>query len=109
MAERFGGWLLIAALILLPFGRSVELPVLLAALLGVVAVIRGARPWREPAGGLSALLFLGYWLPELLSAFTAVAPKRSGKIASPPSPKVKASGGEPTNTSLGVTPRISRA
>jgi O-antigen ligase len=77
MVERFGGWLLIAALILLPFGRSVELPVLLAAVLGLVALIRGARPWREPAGQLAGLLFLGYWLPELLSAFTAVAPTRS--------------------------------
>lgn len=76
MAER-SGWLLIAAFVLLPFGRAVELPMLLAAILGVVAVVRGARPWREPAGRLAAVLFLGYWLPELLSAFDAVAPKRS--------------------------------
>ena len=36
---------------------------------------------------------------EAFSSSVAVAPKRSGKIARPPSPKVKASGGEPTNTS----------
>ena len=40
---------------------------------------------------------------EAFSSSVAVAPKRSGKIASPPSPKVKASGGEPTKTSSGVT------
>jgi O-antigen ligase len=77
VAERAGGWLLIAALVLLPVGRAVELPVVLAALLGAAAVARGARPWREPAGRLAGLLFLGYWLPELLSAFDAVAPRRS--------------------------------
>ena len=42
---------------------------------------------------------------EAFSSSVAAAPKRSGKIASPPSPKVKASGGEPTNTSSGVTPQ----
>ena len=44
-----------------------------------------------------------------LSSSVAAAPKRSGKIARPPSPKVKASGGEPTNTSSGVTPSTSFA
>ena len=43
------------------------------------------------------------------SSSVAVAPKRSGKMASPPRPKVKASGGEPTNTSSGVTPSTSLA
>ena len=37
---------------------------------------------------------------EAFSSSVAVAPKRSGKIASPPRPKVKASGGEPTKTSF---------
>ena len=40
---------------------------------------------------------------EAFSSNVAVAPNRSGKIASPPRPKVKASGGAPTNTSSGVT------
>ena len=31
----------------------------------------------------------------------AAAPKRSGNTARPPSPKVKAIGGEPTKTSVG--------
>ena len=46
---------------------------------------------------------------EAFSSRVAVAPKRSGNTASPPSPKVKANGGEPTNTSSGVTPRTSFA
>ena len=46
---------------------------------------------------------------EAFSNSVAVAPKRSGKIASPPSPKVKASGGEPTKISSGVTARTSLA
>ena len=44
---------------------------------------------------------------EASSSSVAAAPKRSGKIASPPSPKVKASGGDPTKTSSGVTPSTS--
>ena len=39
---------------------------------------------------------------DAFSSSVAVAPKRSGKMARPPSPKVNASGGEPTNTSCGV-------
>ena len=46
---------------------------------------------------------------EAVSSSAAAAPNLSGKIASPPSPKVKASGGEPTKTSAGVTPSTSRA
>ena len=46
---------------------------------------------------------------EAFSSSVAAAPKRSGKIASPPSPNVNASGGEPTNTSSGVTPSTSFA
>ena len=46
---------------------------------------------------------------EAFSSSVAVAPKRSGNTASPPSPNVKASGGEPTNTSSGVTPSTSLA
>ena len=52
-----------------------------------------------------SIMFCG----EAVSSSVAVAPKRSGKTASPPRPKVKASGGEPTKTSSGVTPSTSRA
>ena len=40
---------------------------------------------------------------EAVSSKVAAAPNRSGNTASPPSPKVKASGGDPTKTSSGVT------
>ena len=46
---------------------------------------------------------------EAFSSSVAAAPKRSGKIASPPRPKVKARGGEPMKISSGVTFRTSRA
>ena len=36
-----------------------------------------------------------------VSINAAAAPNRSGNTASPPSPKVKAIGGEPTKTSVG--------
>ena len=40
---------------------------------------------------------------DAFSRSVAAAPKRNGKMARPPSPNVNASGGEPTNTSSGVT------
>ena len=46
---------------------------------------------------------------DAFSSSVAVAPKRNGKMASQPSPNVNASGGEPTNTSSGVTPSTSLA
>ena len=46
---------------------------------------------------------------EAVSRSVAAAPKRSGNTARPPSPKVKARGGEPTKTSSGVTPKTSFA
>ena len=52
-----------------------------------------------------SIMFAG----DAFSSSVAVAPKRSGKIASPPRPNVKASGGEPTKTSSGVTFSTSRA
>ncbi len=42
---------------------------------------------------------------DAFSSNVAAAPNRSGNTASPPRPKVNASGGEPTNTSSGVTPK----
>ena len=45
---------------------------------------------------------------ESFSARTVAAPTRIGKASMPPSPKVKASGGVPQNTSSFVAPRIER-
>jgi len=69
--------LLLAAIALLPFGRSAELPILLAALGGLLAALRGQLEWRRPPLRLALLLFAAYWLPELLSAFDALAPRRA--------------------------------
>ena len=49
------------------------------------------------------------WGGEAFSNNVAAAPKRNGNTANPPSPKVKAKGGEPTKTSSGTTPRTSFA
>lgn len=70
-------WLLwTACLVLLPFGRSAELAMLVAAVLGIAMAIREPARLRDPALRLPLLLFLGYWLPELLSAFDALAPRK---------------------------------
>jgi O-antigen ligase len=77
MAERLAAGLFIACCVLLPFGRLAELPMLLAALLGLGMLRRAPRPWRRWELNLASLMFLGYWLPELFSAAQAVDPRRS--------------------------------
>ncbi len=69
-------WLL-AVFALLPFSRSYELPLLVMAVLGAKLVPGLFRAGAEPMQRLAALLFLGYWLPELLSAFDSVAAEKS--------------------------------
>jgi O-antigen ligase len=70
-------WLLPACIALLPFSRSYELPLLVMAVLGLRFVPGVFRAGAEPMQRLAALLFLGYWLPELLSAFDSVAAEKS--------------------------------
>ena len=68
--------LLLAPLALLPFGAAAELPLLIAAVLGVIALLRGRLSvdsgWRLATG-----LFAAYWIPELVSAVDSVAPRKS--------------------------------
>ncbi len=72
-------WLLLwAYMVLLPFGSLCELPMLIAVLVGL------ADAWKSPSlitaqgpGRWLGLLFLAYWLPELLSAADSVAPAKS--------------------------------
>jgi len=66
-----------AAFALLPFGRTSELPIALAAAFGLYAIARGRIDWRAPGPRLTLALFLGYWLPQLLSAPDAIAPSRT--------------------------------
>lgn len=75
--EPYGVWLLLALPLLLPFGSAAELPLLLGALAGLIAALRRQLDWHSPALRLSLLLFGAYWLPELLSAFDSVAPRKS--------------------------------
>jgi O-antigen ligase len=80
VAERgraLGAALLVALLVLLPFGSAAELPLLLGALGGVVLALRGRIDWRAPATRLALLLFAAYWLPELMSAVDSAAPRKS--------------------------------
>lgn len=81
MAESWRGdaavWLLLAVPALLPFGSAAEVPLLLGAMSGAIAALRGHLDWRAPATRLALWLFAAYWLPELLSAFDAVAPRKS--------------------------------
>jgi O-antigen ligase len=64
--------LLLAIPALLPFGRASELPLLVAAVAGVVCVLRDPELRRQPGFLLASLLFLGYWLPELAAAADAL-------------------------------------
>lgn len=75
--EPFGVWLLLALPLLLPFGSAAELPLLLGAIAGLVAALRGRLDWRAAGPRLSLLVFGAYWLPELFSAFDSVAPRKS--------------------------------
>lgn len=75
-------WLLLAALALLPFGMASELPVLVGAVLGGVALLRGRIDWQQPGVRLALALGLAYWLPQLLSAFDSAAPGKTwGEVA----------------------------
>ncbi|MEJ5209012.1 O-antigen ligase family protein [Denitratimonas sp. CY0512] len=75
-------WLLLAALALLPFGMASELPVLVGAVLGGVALLCGRIDWQQPGVRLALALGLAYWLPQLLSAFDSAAPGKTwGEVA----------------------------
>jgi O-antigen ligase len=75
---RHGWLLLLAVLVLLPIGRTAELPLLLAAVAGIALLARDPRGlWSDARVRLACGLFLAYWLPQLLSAFGAVDPARA--------------------------------
>jgi len=66
--------LLPCVLVLLPLGRSAELPIAIAAIVGIVLLARGRLRLDEAGPRLVLVLFACYWLPALLSAFAAVEP-----------------------------------
>lgn len=68
---------LLATLVLLPFGVAAEIPVLVGAVLGSAGVVRGRINWQSPGVRLALVLGLGYWLPQFISAFDSVASNKS--------------------------------
>ena len=71
-----------SALALLPFGRSVEVPVLLMAAAGIILIARERSSlWELPGLRLFVLVFACMWIPVLASLPDAVNPERSTTIA----------------------------
>lgn len=78
MIARHGVGVLLLFLALLPFGRASELALLVGAALGLCSFFaRDSALRRDPRLPLLLALFLGYWLPQLFSAFDAVAPAKA--------------------------------
>jgi len=70
-------WLLVAAVALLPFGRLIEAPLGLLAILGLYLSVSGKINHRAPALLALLVLYAAFTLPMLLSLFDAVAPAKS--------------------------------
>uniref|UniRef100_UPI002611F725 polymerase n=1 Tax=Dokdonella sp. TaxID=2291710 RepID=UPI002611F725 len=77
---RFDAWpvaLVLAVVVLLPFGRGAEAPVTLGALAGIVLLARRRIDWACGANRLVLALFACYWIPALVSAAGAVDPGKT--------------------------------
>jgi len=73
-------WLPVLALAAVPFGRSVELFVLIMAIIGLNDLIRDHKQIRKNAAlGIFSLFFLLFWLPALVSLVDAINIERSAK------------------------------
>ncbi|MEO5558072.1 MAG: O-antigen ligase family protein [Dokdonella sp.] len=69
--------LVLAVLVLLPLGRSAELPLACGGIAALVLFARGWMALRDDAMNLVALLFVCYWVPIALSGFAAVEPAKT--------------------------------
>lgn len=75
-------WLLLASIVLLPFGVAAEVPVLIGAIAGLAQWLRGRLDWSRPTLRIALGLGLAYWLPEFVSAWDSVAAVKSwGEVA----------------------------
>jgi O-antigen ligase len=82
MLSELGPVLLVAScLVVLPFGRVVEIPVLLMAAIGLVLLVRNPKQWFANARvRLFAAIFLLAWLPILASWPDAISPESTQRI-----------------------------
>ncbi len=73
MREQLPVILVWSCMLLLPFGRLVELPVLIMAVLAIRLIVRHGRTvfWHGSAK-LFTIIFLLIWIPAVISAFDAV-------------------------------------
>jgi O-antigen ligase len=69
--------LVLAVLVLLPLGRSSELPLACASIAALVLLAKRRIDLRDPASYLVLTLFACYWLPALLSGFAAIEPGKT--------------------------------
>lgn len=69
--------LVLAVVVLLPFGRSAEAPVVLGAIAALVLLARARLDWRADAGRLVLALFACYWLPAVVSGIAAIEPGKT--------------------------------
>jgi len=76
-ARAVGCYAFVSILVLLPFGRSSEAGVLLLLVLGGWLLIMRAPIARSDVTRLLLALFACWWLPQLISAFDAVAPAKT--------------------------------
>lgn len=77
---RFAFWpiaLVLAVVVLLPFGRSAEVPVVLGAVAALALLVRGRLDWRADANRLVLALFACYWIPALVSGLGATEPGKT--------------------------------
>ncbi|MBO9664325.1 O-antigen ligase family protein [Dokdonella sp.] len=80
LKTRLAAWpvaLVLAVIVLLPFGRSAEAPIVLGALAALVLLARGRLDWRRDASRWVLALFACYWIPALVSGLGAVEPGKT--------------------------------
>ncbi|MEO5623449.1 MAG: O-antigen ligase family protein [Dokdonella sp.] len=69
--------LILAVLVLLPVGRSAELPLAVGAFLALVALAQRRIVLRDPSLRLILMLFACYWLAAVLSGIAAIDPGKT--------------------------------
>jgi len=74
--------LVFTCLCVLPFGRIVEIPVVLMALLGAITLLRRWHNWRrDPRFHIFTLAFFCVWIPVLTALPDAIEPETASRIA----------------------------